>query len=162
MLELEQWSYIGELVASAAVVASLIYLGMQVRQSNVLSRAQTRQSMMELANDQIMLFAKDPEICISITKEAPSVQDRVKLHSWLLAAMRAREYEWFAHKDGTIDPGMFLAYSGVSAILLGTERTRKWWSLRPEGEFDPEFSKFVDQMLEGSPLTDYWESIQQP
>ena len=41
-MSLEQWAYIGEIVAAIAVVASLVYLGAQVHQSNILSRAQTR------------------------------------------------------------------------------------------------------------------------
>jgi len=46
-MTLEQWAHIGGLAALAAVIASLVYLGIQVRQSNALSRAQTSQIMIQ-------------------------------------------------------------------------------------------------------------------
>jgi hypothetical protein len=161
-LTLEQWAYLGQIAAAVAVIASLIYLGVQVRQSNVLSRAQTRQSMMELAQEQILIYVNDPELwaCVFATGKLTDEQN-VKAHMWLTASMRQREYEWLAHRDGVMDADMFAAYTSVIAFILGTERNRRWWETRKEiKEFDPGFMAYVDSLLAQSSLTNYSELIE--
>ena len=160
-MTLEQWAYLGQIVAAAAVVGSLVYLGMQVRQSNALSRAQTRQSMMELSQEQILINVADPKLWTLLLSEEPLEGDeKVRVNLFLTAVMRQREYEWFAHRDGVIDAEMFEAYSGVIAILLGTERNRRWWKIRAEiKEFDPQFMAFVDDVLEKAPISNYQNLI---
>ncbi len=160
-MALEQWAYLGQIAAAVAVIASLIYLGVQVRQSNVLSRAQTRQSMMELAQAQILIYVNDPELwsCVFATDQLTDEQN-VKANMWLTASMRQREYEWLAHRDGVMDAEMFAAYTGVIAFILGTERNRRWWDIRREvKEFDPAFMDYVDELLARSPMTQYPEMI---
>lgn len=76
-----------------------------------------------------------------------------------MTAMRQREYEWLAWREGTIDTAMFEAYSGVVPTILGTERTRAWWAHYSHGFFASGFVDFVDQMLMEAPLTDYWDSL---
>jgi hypothetical protein len=159
-MTLEHAYYLSQIVAALAVIGSLLYLGRQVNQTNKQARAQTRQAMMALAQAEITQFQNDPSIFATFTKEEPSWEDKVKLSQWLSAAMRAREFEWFAHKNGTIDDDMFKAYSGMIPIILGTERTRRWWAFRKDlGEFDPAFSTFVDSLLARSPFTEFWSSI---
>ena len=161
-MSLEQYSSIAEIVASIAVVASLIYLARQVRHANVLSRAQTRQSMMELTQEQLLLQVTDPTIWLGVFSEEPrSVEEKVKINMWLTMFMRQREYEWFTYNEGIIDASMFNAYAGVIAMILGTERNRRWWALRRElKEFDPGFMAYVDELLARSPLTNYPELVE--
>lgn len=59
-----------------------------------------------------------------------------------------------------MDPRMYESYAGVIAFVLGTERTRRWWSVNGHSHtFDAGFVKFVDEVLEKSPLTDYFDSL---
>jgi hypothetical protein len=157
-MTLEQWAYIGQIVAAAAVVASLIYLGMQVRQSNVLSRAQTRQSMIQMAREEILSVT--PEIFTAFTAQEVSEQDKITLHQWLTAMMRQREYEWLTRNDGVIDKQMFESYAGVIPMLLGPERARKWWAYHGnEHSFAPGFVAFVNARLERTPYNGYFHSL---
>jgi hypothetical protein len=157
---LEQIYYVSGIVAAFAVVGSLVYLGIQVRQSNALSRAQTRQSMMELTQEQLLLQVSDPTIWIGVFNEGQrSLEEKVKTNMWLTLFMRQREYDWLTRKEGIVDP-MFGAYTGVIAMILGTERNRRWWSLRRDiNEFNPEFMRHVDDILARSPLTNYPQMI---
>ena len=160
-MTLENWAFIAQIVASIAVVVSLIYLGIQVRHANVLSRAQTRQSMMELTQEQLLLQVTDPSIWLGVFSNEPrSVEEKVKVNMWLTLFMRQREYEWFTYNEGIIDASMFNAYAGVIGIILGTERNRRWWDLRRKvNEFDPRFMAHVDGIIASSPLTKYPEMV---
>ena len=53
---------VGEIIGAIAVVASLVYVGIQVHQSNILSRSQTRQSIMQLVQQELYKLADDPTI----------------------------------------------------------------------------------------------------
>jgi len=160
-MSLEQWAYLGEIVASAAVVASLIYLAIQVRQSNRQAQAQTRQTMMQLVQQELYKVVDDPNIFSLWTKDPISTEEKSKLHAWLLAFIRQREFEWIEHENGTIDPGMFQSYAGVTAFVLGTERTRRWWGVHGNTHsLHPGFVSFVNEMLEQSPLVDYFDSLE--
>ncbi len=157
-MTLEQWAYLGEITAAAAVVASLIYLGAQVRQSNVLSRAQTRQSMIQMAREEILSVT--PAIYAAFTADEVSAEDKINLHQWLVAMMRQREYEWLTRADGVIDQGMFDAYAGVIPMLLGPERARRWWDYHGnEHAFAPGFVAFVNELLEQIPYNGYFHSL---
>ena len=158
-MALEQWAYIGEIIAAAAVIASLIYLGVQVHQSNVLSRAQTSQSMIELARQEIMEL-QDPELWFAWTKDEITEGAKTKLNAQLLSSMRQREFEWLARREGIIDAQMYDSYSGVIPLILGTERTRRWWKVHGhEHSFAPGFVAHVDRLLEENGLTDFYDSL---
>ncbi len=159
-MTLEQWAYIGEIAAAAAVIASLLYLGIQVRQSNALSRAQTSQSMIQMARQEILSVVEPPEIWSAFTKDEISNQEKIKLNQWLISSMRQREYEWLANKSGVIDSAMYEAYTAVIPVILGTERTRGWWKFhRQTLQWAPGFLPFVDELLADSPLTDFFDSL---
>ena len=159
-MELEQWAAMGQIVGAAAVVASLVYLAIQIRQSNALARAGTRQVMMQMGQNELGKVVDDPDIWDLFTKDELSRHEKVRLHSMLLANLRQREYEWAEKREGTIDPRIAQSYAGILTFVLGTERTRRWWDVHGHSHtFDAEFVRFVDQLLEKSPLTDYWESL---
>lgn len=160
-MTLEDWAFVSQIVGALAVVASLIYLALQIRHSNVLSRAQARQSMMELTQDQLLLQVSDPSVWLGVFSEEPlSLEEKVKVNMWLTLFMRQREYEWFTHQEGIMDSRMFNAYAGVICVILGTERNRRWWALRKDiKEFDSGFVEFVDDLLAESPLTNYGDLV---
>ena len=146
---------VSELIGTLAVVISLIYLAAQVRQSNLNSQEQTRQRMMELANSHLSLVINNSEISEAFIESEISKTDSIKLSAWLTALFRAREFEWFCYKNGTIDEDMFKTYSGVIPYILGTERARKWWNIHSSiNEFNPDFCTYVNEMMKDAPYMD--------
>jgi len=111
---------IGEIVAALAVVASLMYLSRQVRQSNLFAKSQVRQRMVEQTHEELYVLMNDAELRGAwrrSTKLSPEAQS--KLSFFLAAAMRQREWEWFQFKDGIIDQTVYSAYHEVIAFHLG-------------------------------------------
>lgn len=153
---------ISELIAAIAVVISLLYLATQVRQSNKLARAQTRERMTNQASDEFYKgFIDEPSIFRSLYKLEPLTEEEwIRLSGWLLAAMRQREYEYFQMKDGNIEKEVWEAYRGVITIHLGSERTQKWWASWGKVPFDPGFCSMVDELLTGQAKPDYFEGLQ--
>lgn len=153
---------IAELIAAIAVVISLLYLATQVRQSNKLARAQTRERMTNQAAEEVYKgFIEEPGILRSLYKSEPlNEEEWIRLSGWLLAAMRQREYEFFQMKDGNIEKEAWDAYRGLITIHLGSDRTRKWWDSWGKVPFDPSFCAMVTELLDDQARPVYFEELQ--
>ena len=153
----EAISSISDLIAAIAVIVSLLYVGFQVKQSNILAQGQTRRDMMDLGQREIHTLLDDPTIWDLMIKDKLTHEERVKLQVWLVAAMRLREFEWSQNRFGIVDDDTYAAHKEIITLQLGTARTRAWWKTRGRTAFNAVFVEFVDELLENRPLTDYWD-----
>ena len=160
-LSLTAWTTIAEMIAAVGVVISLIYLARQVRQGNILTRYQARQSMMEKDLSTIHTEIENTDITYSFIKENPTEDELLKLHLFLTLIMRQREWEWFQYNDGIIDEEVYRTYHEVIAIILDTANTRKWWETVGRMGLNPDFVKEVDSLLANRELTGYWKSVKE-
>jgi len=153
---------LAELIAAIAVVISLLYVAAQVRQSNKLARAQTRERMVGQASEEVYKgFVDDPSIIRSLYKWEPLTEDEwIRLSGWLLANMRQREYEYFQMRGGNIEKEVWEAYRGLITIHLGSERTRKWWDEWGSVPFDASFRSMVAELLNERANPNYFENLQ--
>ncbi len=161
-MSIEELVALAELIAAIAVVISLLYLAIQVRQSNKLARAQTRERMIIQASDEVYKgFVDDPSLLRSLYKSEPlSEEEWIRLSGWLLAAMRQREYEYFQMRDGNIEKEVWEAYRGLITIHLGNKRTRKWWDSWGSVPFDAGFCSSVSELLDEQANPNYFENLQ--
>ena len=98
---------IGEIISAIAVLGTLIYLAVQIRQSSDTQRAQTHQ---QLAHDRISnyrLMIENKEIRDAISKAQfgkPLTAEEQRLLYWLsMANIRAYENELYQHSKGMIE-----------------------------------------------------------
>lgn len=151
---------IANVLSAITVVGTLIYLSRQVKQGNLLAKAQARQRMVEQTNEELYRLASDANLRECFVKPTElSREEQGKLHFFLVAAMRQREWEWFQHRDGVIEEGVAKAYFGIIALHLGIPRTRNWWSRIGRIGFNPEFAAEVDAFLADRPPTTYFEDM---
>ncbi len=155
-MSIQDLGAIGEFVSSVVVFATLVYLAIQVRQSNRLSRAHARQTMMQVIQSELYKLMDNPHLVSAMASKPKTEEDRAKLAIWLTAALRQREFDWMQYKDGVIDEETYRAYVGVISIVLGTEHTRRWWKAVGSTAFNPDFVAEVNRLLEHSPHTDWF------
>lgn len=149
---------VANLLSAFAVLGTLIYLSRQVKQGNLLAKAHARQRMVEQTNEELYALANDPDLRECLLKAAGlSREQQGKLHFFLIAAMRQREWEWFQHRDGVIDEAVAKAYFQIIALHLGIPRTRHWWRTIGRIGFNPNFVAEVDCFIADQPETTYFE-----
>jgi hypothetical protein len=157
-MTLSEWGVIANVVSAFAVLATLFYLTLQVRQANRLARSQFRQRMVEQGNEELYVWMNDPGLRESFAKTTELTrEEQGKMHFFLTAAMRAREWEWFQFRDGVVREDVYRAYHEVIALHLGSARTRHWWRTVGQTGFNPEFVAEVDAFLAGRPFPTYYE-----
>ena len=149
---------IANVLSAIAVLGTLIYLSRQVKQGNLLAKAHARQRMVEQTNEELYALANDAVLRECFVKAAElSREEQGKLHFFLIAAMRQREWEWFQHRDGVIDETVAKAYFGIIALHLGIPRTRYWWRTIGRVGFNSDFVAEVDAFIADQPPTTYFE-----
>lgn len=158
-MSLSDLGSIANILSAIAVLATLIYLARQVKQGNMLARAQARQRMVEQTNEELYQWMSDPGLRACFTKDELSGDEQAKMHYFLLAAMRQREWEFFQYQDGVIGEDVYKAYHGVIALHLGIPRTRRWWATVGRIGFNEHFVNTVDAFLARKKTISYFEDI---
>ncbi len=116
-----------EILSSVAILATLVYLAIEIQQSAEATQANTRQAI--LASDQqfLELLVDSPEIHLLWYKLELSDEERVRLSYFLISHFRMRENNWFQHQNGILDDATWRAYRGSILAVLSAPRTRAWW-----------------------------------
>ncbi len=159
-MTLEQYAYLAEIIGVIAVVVTLIYLSLQVRQGAELLRSESRQA--QVANDQngVYRFVEHPELGrLFSQQEPPSFEEKTKLQFWIIGQMRAREHEWLQHRSGAMDEDTWMSYRDVIYFLLGTKRARALWEMCSP-YFNPEYAEMIAKMMKEAPYIDFWEKLE--
>ena len=143
-----------EAIGLLAIVASLVFLAIEIGQNTNALHGQSRQSVLEAAQNELFLLVENPEISLSVVKEGPlTPEENVMLDAYLAATLRAREYAYLQFQDGAIDEEQWNAELAVAKSILNAERVRRWWDVVGRSNTSPEFSKFVDSQIISEPVT---------
>jgi hypothetical protein len=134
-----------EIAASLAVLVTLVFLVVQIRQTNALMRSEARQAQVVNDQEHIYKFIEHPDIATSDATDGKIGEDeKTRMMMWIVASMRARENEWFQFKHGALDATTWASYRQVIPFTLGTQRARAIWNLCG-GFFDPAFVTIVNK-----------------
>jgi len=131
--------------------------------SNKLSQSQTRTELRHMANFEVGHLIDHPEIWLLMWKETLNAEEQSRLHSFLIGALRFREFIWRQYQMGLLDKQTFDNYILVVVQQLSSPRTRLWWDrYKTSGTFDQAFVNLVQELLENSPdfeLQQHMESM---
>lgn len=150
-MNIQDLGAIGEIVGAAAVIATLIYLSIQIRQNNQLLRSQSRQVL--VGNDVTSLTANLQNAGVFaryIADEPLSPEEQLKLSFMFSLDLRNREFEYFQYVNGLLDEETWLSYRQVIVINHSSEPGRRWWDRVGRTLVDQEFAGQVDDLLEKS------------
>ena len=142
-------SAVGEILSSIAILATLVYLGIEIQQNADATEAETRQAM--LASDQqfLQLFVDRPDLHLTWYKPDLTDEEKVRLSYVLVMHFRMRENNWFQYRNGILDAATWKSYSASIPAVLSSPRTRRWWTNFALGSelFDVEFQSVVSELI---------------
>lgn len=104
---LQEWSAIAEILSSIAVLATLVFFVLEIRQTNDAVRANTYQGMAAMTIDFNAQFFENPEVSEFIAKTASedyemSQAEAIRLRAMISASYRQLNNIWFQYEVGTI------------------------------------------------------------
>jgi len=146
-----------ELVGLFGVVASLIFVGLEVRQSAAATRAATAQEVTSAFRDLNLAMATDAELSGLITKYRTNPEEASEVEkTQLMAFNRALFHIWsnayYQNLNGTIDPQIYEGMvSEVSTYARAGIRSI-FWAWESQSFIYPEaFRAFMDSIAATAP-----------
>jgi hypothetical protein len=154
---------LGEFIGAIVIVATLIYLTLQVRQNTNALHAQTRQSLLSAGQTELFAMIENPDILLVMLKKEPlTAQEHIRLGFWLAGSMRSREFAWLQYQKGVIDEVQWHTEALAIQNLLLAPAGRGWWESIGRKIFSAEFARFVDDLVRDQPTTnelaEFWTS----
>jgi hypothetical protein len=151
-MNLAEISQISQTLGSAAVVASLIFVGFQIRQNTKATRAASHHAVSEALNRINLLWARNrgmTRIWLSgmSHRGALTPEDRWRFDSTVRAYLHVCETMYMQADLGTGDLGIVAAEENGIKTVFSSEGVREWWAENPFG-FSPEFRDYVGRLIE--------------
>ena len=158
MEKLNQWL---TLIANLGVLLGIAFLAYEIRQNTDAIQSQTRATIFSGAQEELWKNMEFPDVTKNLgpRNQDLTADEKIRLDAWLTAAMRAREFAWLEYTNGNLDEEEWMADEEVIRIILGSERTRSWWTEIASPAFQAEFVSVVDRLVIGQPMSDFVEKV---
>jgi len=149
MTDLATWS---QAISSVAVLATLVYLFIQTKQTSALLTSESRQAIVDADLSVLRTIIDYPEVWLSRHGQGDlSMEQKVQLNGALLSFLRTREHYWTQYNNGVLDEDTWTYYSANIPAIFVSERTKNWWMGLGKQQFHPEFVEMVDDLRERMP-----------
>ncbi len=152
-LTLEDLGNIGEIVGSVGVVASLLYLAMQVHQNTKAERTRAVYSYMQSYGDAIRSVTTSTETSriFRVGGEDPSALDDDERHLYFYQVgqfMTNWEGLFSLYENGTLGEPRWGAVRADMSSVLTTRGGRSYWTeARQSFDSYPELQRLIDQIV---------------
>ena len=149
-MTLVDFSQISQMIGSASVVASLIFVGVQIRQNTKTTQASSHHAVSEALNRINILWAQNSDVTriwlLGIKdRGALTPEDRWRFDSTLRANLHICETMYIQAALGAGDAGILIAEENGIKSVFSSAGVREWWVENPFG-FAPEFRRYVEKV----------------
>ena len=152
-MSFELLSNLAQIIASVAVVVSLIFVALQIKQNTGVLQRNEHNSTMAQWTVIRMAIAKNRDIAELMTaglrgESALDAADQLRLENMLSENLWASFHIWERTQRGVFPKGTFELSTGWHLCeLLGTKRGEVWWHKAKQAGFLPAFVVDVDALL---------------
>lgn len=125
----EAISAIGEITGAVAVLISLIYLALQIRQNTKMMRSTAKQQLAEASQNVIYITMENPEEWIKLqTGETASSPDQdAKMSLLVRAIMRGFESQCYHYESGLLEDDEWQALKNTIIDITSRPGVNKYW-----------------------------------
>lgn len=150
-MTLESIYFIGQTAAAIAIVVSLIYVGIQVKQNTLATLSASAQAYVSADNETVGLINSSPKLADVLHLGANGISalnggDLIRFmafHDLLFISFQAYYLQW---RRGTLDEALWMTYKQAVIDLLQQKGQQDWWAIRRHW-FTPEFQDYVDESV---------------
>jgi hypothetical protein len=150
-MNLSDLASVSEIVGSIAILATLIFLALQIRQNTRAIEASASQDAADAESNALVQMLSYPEVATCLTKDELTDVEVVRLFAYLSLLLRAHEQYWRQYELGVIDEATLARYQGALVAQLSFPSSRNWWAAY-QARFDRRFSSRVNSLLRDAPV----------
>lgn len=150
-MTLEELAYVSQIVGVVAVLASLIFVGLQIRQNTKAIKATSHHAITDSFNAINNLIVSDPKVARlwrlgMAGTEGLEEDERTSANFMLLAYMRIFETLHYQFSNGTLDKKLFDAELKTLKWSITQPGFLAWWPVNPISLSD-EFRAFIEGLI---------------
>jgi len=147
---LQQWAYVGDILASIAVIASLVYLGVQLRNGNREARARTTQAALDSELSVTTTLANHAGTWQKVLTGQPFDDDAESRQGILLfnLLMTESENRYHQFRSGFLDEGSWEARRKSVARLVNLPIYPNWRPTLGALNHAADFLTLIDELVE--------------
>jgi hypothetical protein len=151
-MDLDQLGNLGEFVSGVAVVASLIYVAIQIRQNTRATQAATLQEVSRDMREQFSPKPLEHEASRKIScGEKLTFEERWAWNQYTMNTFRMYENQWFQYRQGALDAQLFRGYQNHIYLTMDLPGAEAFWESTRTAFFHPEFVTHVEELLKTRP-----------
>jgi len=143
----EAASTIAEVFGAGGVIASLVYLAIQIRQSTKVSRAEMTKDVYLASRTAVLDIASNEslaKICTEI-RQFDSI-DLLRRNMFYQSFFRLYELQYNLNNQGLLDDDIARSYALIIQMWAKTIFFEGYWN-RHRGEFNEVFAAYVDEQI---------------
>jgi hypothetical protein len=154
-MSLEDLGNIGEFVAAVAVVVSLIYLAVQIRQNTKTTRVQIFQQLSLHSAEELQATGRNPHATRLFVAGLPgrdnlSEEEQGQFDFLIMGIFTFFENLHYQYLSGMLEEELWQRYRRHIQWYLDRDGVRQWWSLTESTWMSDSFRRFVNEQLAGS------------
>ena len=141
---------LGEFVGSIGVIATLVYLAIQIRQNSRTLQSTSFQESTNSLNYINMQAATDSELIRVVASDKSfdefDPEDKARYGLLMLSIFRVTETTFYQRNEGTVAMAGWTRQEATLRRQLLSPLVRDWWRSTPFG-FTPEFTTLVEGVI---------------
>jgi hypothetical protein len=149
---------IANLLAAIGVIATLIYLSIQIRQNTKAVRSSSVQNLVQSLSTTAQAVVENESMIPLLLKantgaSTLSEEERTRLHFWFIMTFRRFEGVYFQRDLGFVDAAVIEGFERSHIAVFASKSAQEWWANSKE-IFNSGFVSYVEELLKkGTPKT---------
>jgi len=155
MTTLESLASLGEIIGAVAVVVSLVYLAVQVRQNTQAQQTENFSRALDRVASIQATLSQDARMSVVITKGVTdpaelTARERLQFTWAMYELFGAFEFMFLAARTKAMPDEVWRRWSAAVAWWLGFSGVQTWWKAKPT-PFTDSFTSYIDYLLRDNP-----------
>ena len=147
-MTLDQLGNVGELIGAIAVVVSLVYLAIQVRQNTAAVHSSTHQGMLGEVHQVLASLTEGHQVAELFVKanedfDALSEPDRVRFHALIGRFLNIYETAYYSYRRSNLEPELWRAWETGLVFWVSGPAVQRYWE-RWKAGYLPEFRQHFE------------------
>jgi len=150
-VELQDLGAIGEIIGAGAVIASLLYLAIQIRQGSKIAVASTTQALLGYSAQMNTAAAGDiaPVMAKVLSDQELNADEKYRYFSYMMAAFAQCWQAHHQYANGMLEREVFEAYERRTLSFVARPSARDFWK-RNRFRFSTSFCDYVDSLVKSA------------
>lgn len=152
IMTIQDWANVGEIVGAAGVIASLVFVGMQIRSNTKTTRLHMHEQVTQTYMSFLSSVLIDPEAFSqglhskTVGFENLNVNQKLTFFGTMLGLFKHFEMMHAQYLHGVMDQNIWNAWSEHVRMYFHQPGVQAWWSLR-RTTFVPDFRDFLESSV---------------